>query len=164
MGRLSNQLSFGTSNFRNWRRYRDHRLELAQRHHRLARLRPGRQGGASDARHTVIWGHDAQGRVRKVACTTAGNATTKAGRIIRKCALVHEKSHFPEIPCESCTRDPTRPERSGPGALPYDQEAARGRCGALRTLKRSAAMMSIAKTSFSARFPIGGVGTKAAIG
>ena len=74
---------------------------------------------------------------RKVACTTAGNTTTKAGRTIRKCALVHERTHFPEIPCDSCTREPTRPDRSGPGALDYNQSECRGGEAEVRCLERS---------------------------
>jgi RHS repeat-associated protein len=67
---------------------------------------------------------------RKVPCSFAPKVTTKADAIRRKCTIEHEKSHLREIECTSCTKDPVRPNRSGPGAMDYNlSECTAGRRG-----------------------------------
>jgi hypothetical protein len=74
---------------------------------------------------------------RKVPCSFTPPVTTKATPIIRKCTLEHEKSHLPEIECNSCTKDPIRPNRSGPGAMEYNLSECTAAKRGLPCLRRS---------------------------
>jgi hypothetical protein len=74
---------------------------------------------------------------RKVACSFAVKVPTKADGIRRKCTIEHEKNHLPEIQCTSCTKDPVRPDRSGPRAMDYNlSECTAGKRG-LNCYRRS---------------------------
>jgi hypothetical protein len=94
---------------------------------------------------------------RKVACSFAVKIPTKADGIRRKCTKEHEKSHLPEIQCTSCTKDPVRPDRSGPGAMDYNlSECTAGRRGltAIAEASASAARMSSAGRRFKIQLPV----------
>jgi RHS repeat-associated protein len=74
---------------------------------------------------------------RKVPCAFSPKVPSRAADIRRKCTLAHENTHLPEIQCKSCTPDPTRPNRSGPGALPHDASECRGARAGVSCLRRS---------------------------
>jgi RHS repeat-associated protein len=76
---------------------------------------------------------------RKVACVFKrkdGNGG-KARGILDKCILEHEQTHLSEIDCPSCTREPTRPLRSGNNSWPeYHRSECRGGRTEIACLKR----------------------------
>ena len=73
---------------------------------------------------------------RKVACVQRATAPSKGRAIQEKCAIEHERTHFPEVECTTCTNEPTRPMRSGPGAQSYNRSECRGGVTTVHCLRR----------------------------
>jgi RHS repeat-associated protein len=73
------------------------------------------------------WGWPICCEGRKVACAYTPSSPRKGWSIISACILKHERTHFADINCPSCSRDPYRPDPgpSYPGYGPSECRAGR---------------------------------------
>lgn len=86
------------------------------------------QLGQHESPNSIGWVICCEGR--KVACAYSIATPRRGWDIVRKCVLRHERSHLPEIECNNCTKEPTRPPPSGPGYPGYNlSECRAGKIG-----------------------------------
>jgi RHS repeat-associated protein len=81
------------------------------------------QLGQNDTPYSAGWVICCEGR--KVPCAYTPGTPRRGWDIIRQCIFKHERTHLPDIQCPNCTKDPVRPNPSGPNYPGYDKSECR---------------------------------------